>query len=116
LAYRKRLIELAALAPSDRVVHENFLVYFEILAYGATQGGSLSHSNCQALLRDQEFTKVIWGAAVARPLNLRTVGSLRERIESLKQILDSKIETFNLPAWFQTMDDKYFASMVENKE
>jgi hypothetical protein len=116
LAYRKRLIELAALAPSDKVIHENFLVYFEILAYGATQGGSLSHSNCQTLLRDQEFTKVIWGAAVARPLNLRTVGSLRERIESLKQILDSKIETFNLPAWLQTMDDKYFASTVENKE
>jgi hypothetical protein len=114
--YRKNVIALAALAPTDKIVHENFLVYFEILAYGATQGGSLSYSDCQALLRDQEFTKLIWEAAVARPLNLRTVGSLRERIESLKQILDSEIETFNLPAWFQTMNDKYFSSKVENKK
>ncbi|MEX0802879.1 MAG: P-loop NTPase fold protein [Candidatus Binatia bacterium] len=114
--YRKNVIELAALAPTDKVVHENFLVYFEILAYGATQGGSLSYSNCQALLRDQEFTKMIWEAAVARPLNLRTVGSLRERIESLKQILGSKIESFSLPAWFQAMDDKYFGSKLENKK
>jgi len=117
LEYRKRFVELAARASTDKAIHDNCLVYFQMLAYGATQGdGSLSYSDCQALLRDQEFTKVIWNAAVARPLNLRTVGSLRERIKSLKQIVGSDIELFCLPAWLQTMEDKYFGSEGENKK
>ena len=116
LEYRKRMIELAAKAPTDKVVHENFLTYFQMLTYGATQGeGSFSYSDCQALLRDQGFSIAIWEAAVARPLNLRTVGSLRERIESLKRTFGSEIALFRLPAWFQAMEDKYFDSMVENK-
>jgi len=117
LEYRKRLVELAARASMDKAIHDNFLVYFQMLTYGATQGdGSFSYSDCQALLRDHEFTKVTWDAAVARPLNLRTVGSLRERIESLKQILGSEINLFSLPAWFKTMEDKYFGPEVDNKK
>lgn len=111
LEYRKRLIEIAAQASTNSVVHENFLTYFQMLTYGATKGeASFSYSNCQALFRDQLFTKVIWDAAVARPLNLRIVGSLRERIESLKEILGADIELFVSPAWLQIMEEKYFGS------
>jgi hypothetical protein len=115
LEYRQRLIDLATHATTDKVVHENFLTYFQMLGHGATQGGSLSYSDCQALLRDHAFTKVIWTAAVARPLNLRTVGSLRKQIESLKQILDLEKDVFTLPAWFRDMEEKYFTSEVDNK-
>ncbi len=111
--YRKRLIELAAHASTEKVIHGNCLVYFQILVYGATSvEGSISHNDCQTLLKEKEFTRIIWDAAVAQPLNLRTVGSLRERIEPLKEILGSGVELFPSPAWLQAMEETYFSSVI----
>jgi hypothetical protein len=100
VAVRSRLAALAARAAEEPVVHENFLSYLRMLRFGALQpGGSLATGHCRTLLADVEFTTMLWSAAVARPLNLRTVGALRENREEMIQQLGIPPDVFSRPRW-----------------
>ncbi|HTC23663.1 MAG TPA: P-loop NTPase fold protein, partial [Gemmatimonadales bacterium] len=101
-AMRERLAETAARAAQDPVVHGNFLSYLRMLRFGALQGGGpFSSDNCRTLLGDRGFTAMLWSAAVARPLNLRTVGTLRENREEMIERLGLPREAFSLPKWLE---------------
>ena len=97
---RARLATLAKDAAENAVVHDNFLSYLRMLRFGALQaGGPFSTQECRRLLADRAFTSMLWSAAVARPLNLRTVGTLRENREQMIEQLGIPPDAFKRPNW-----------------
>ncbi len=84
--YRRVINELATEARENEVISSNFLTYFQMLAAGATQGGSLEVSNCRELLQDDAFAELIWDAATSSRLNLRMIGSLRSLEDEMIKI------------------------------
>lgn len=101
-AMRARLAEAAARTAVDPVAHGNFLSYLRLLRFGALQpGGPFCMDHCRTLLADREFTALLWSAAVARPLNLRTVGALRENREEMIQKLGIPRDAFSRPKWLE---------------
>jgi hypothetical protein len=99
---RARLAEAAARTAVDPVAHGNFLSYLRLLRFGALQpGGPFCMDHCRTLLADREFTALLWSAAVARPLNLRTVGALRENREEMIQKLGIPRDAFSRPKWLE---------------
>jgi hypothetical protein len=107
--YRDQLRAIAARAPHDEVVHQNFLTYLRMLAYGALGGATtFSRSSCRTLFADSDFTRLIWNAAVAQPLNLRTAGSLlKERTQIISELRVPE-DILQLPKWLQRMQNEYF--------
>ena len=97
---RVQLAALANAAADNTVVHDNFLSYLRMLRSGALQaGGPFSVDGCRRLLADRAFTSMLWSAAVARPLNLRTVGTLRENREQMIEQLGIPRSAFKRPNW-----------------
>jgi KAP-like P-loop domain-containing protein len=97
---RAQLAALASDAAHNAVVHDNFLSYLRVLRSGALQaGGPFSVEGCRRLLADRAFTSMLWSAAVARPLNLRTVGTLRENREQMIEQLGIPRGAFKRPNW-----------------
>jgi hypothetical protein len=97
---RAQLAALANDAADNTVVHDNFLSYLRLLRSGALQaGGPFSVEGCRRLLADRAFTSMLWSAAVARPLNLRTVGTLRENREQIIEQLGIPRSAFKRPNW-----------------
>jgi hypothetical protein len=76
-AVRAMLMQTAARASTLAVVQENFYEYLRNLLSGAYDAGSaLAATDCRTLLHDEEFLAMIWRAATARSLALRSIGSL----------------------------------------
>ncbi len=97
---RAHLAALANEAGKNAVVHDNFLSYLRMLRYGALQAdGLFSAQECRRLLTDRGFTSMLWSAAVSRPLNLRTVGTLRENREQIIEQLGLPRSVFECPTW-----------------
>ena len=97
---RAHLAALAGTAARNAVVHDNFLSYLRMLRFGALQQeGPFSAPECRRLLADHAFTSMLWGAAVSRPLNLRTVGTLRENREQIIEQLGIPRSAFQRPNW-----------------
>ncbi len=97
---RAHLAALANAAAENAVVHDNFLSYLRMLRFGALQAdGPFSAQECRSLLADRAFTSMLWSAAVARPLNLRTVGTLRENREEMIEQLGIPRSAFKRPNW-----------------
>ena len=97
---RAHLTTLANAAAENAVVHDNFLAYLRMLRFGALQAdGPFSVQACRRLLADRAFTSMLWSAAVARPLNLRTVGTLRENREQMIEQLGIPRSAFKRPNW-----------------
>ena len=97
---RAHLTALAHDAAGNAIVHDNFLAYLRVLRFGALQAdGPFSVQACRRLLADRGFTSMLWSAAVARPLNLRTVGALRENREQLIEQLGIPRSAFERPNW-----------------
>jgi hypothetical protein len=97
---RAHLAALANDAAENAVVHDNFLAYLRMLRFGALQAdGPFVVDECRRLLSDGAFTSMLWSAAVARPLNLRTVGTLRENREQMIEQLGIPRSAFKRPNW-----------------
>lgn len=97
---RAHLAALANDAAENAVVHDNFLAYLRMLRFGALQAdGPFVVEECRRLLSDRAFTSMLWSAAVARPLNLRTVGTLRENREQMIEQLGIPRSAFKRPNW-----------------
>ncbi len=112
---RRRLFGLARKARSNQVIHKNFLTYLRMLTHGAFEGGSFSVSECRQLLQDGTLVKQLWKAAVARPLNPRTAGTLRQHRRLLLQMGRTESE-LPLPRWWKRLEKSFFeASMRENQ-
>lgn len=99
-----RLRSIAETAPRSATVQKNFLTFFRQLAYGATDGGSFSSSDCQRLLANEELVRIMWNAAVAQPLNPRVAGSLRERRMRLAPTIVTP-DAMQLPEWWLTFEE-----------
>jgi len=76
-AARSALEKVAAKADDSSAAPSNFLLYFQMLVAGAFEGGlNISSQDSQRLLKDDALLRVVWRGMTARPLSLRTVGSL----------------------------------------
>jgi hypothetical protein len=81
--FRTKLKVLAAAARTNGAAHANMLRYCDMLLYGATHAGSFNVLDCQALAKDASLMRIVFSGAIARPLNVRTVGSLRAYIQEI---------------------------------
>ncbi|MCU0650548.1 MAG: hypothetical protein MUF00_21350, partial [Gemmatimonadaceae bacterium] len=109
---RTRLLGIARRAIKDDVLRENVAAYFGRLTYGAFGGGfgtrsSLSWHDCKRLLSDHVLVAALWRAVVARPLNPRSAGSLRETRRHLLAIQVPEAD-LRLPAWFRALERSGF--------
>lgn len=106
--YRARLIGVAERASTDSAVHKNFLTYFRMLAFGATDpSSSFSATDCRELLRDEALTKTLWQASLSRPLNRRTVGSLRQARQKLIEQLGLSPDAFPTTKWWDEVEQTF---------
>lgn len=110
-ATRRRLFAVARQARHNKDVHKNLLTYLRMLGYGAFEGGSFSTADCRALLQDGEFVKALWRAAMTRPLNPRTAGTLRGYRKLLLQMGLTE-EDLPLPAWWLRLERDFFAPIT----
>jgi len=102
--FRTQLEGIAQQASHDTVVHQNFLTYFRMLAHGALDASSFQMGLCRELLQNSDFTKLIWTAAIARPLNRRTVGDLRRFRNKLISTLELTEEVFPTNKSWETLE------------
>jgi hypothetical protein len=106
-ATRRRLLAVACQARRNTIIHRNFLTYLRMLGHGAFEGGSFSMRHCRELLEERAFVRPLWKAAVARPLNPRTAGTLRGYRNLLLQL--GRTETdLPLPAWWRRLEGSFF--------
>jgi hypothetical protein len=90
----------------EQVVQRNFRTYFRMLTYAAfEQGGSFPIRDSRTILQNAEFVTCVWRAAVAKPLNPRTMGSLRD---DRRNVVASGIPeaALPLPMWWKTLEDQ----------
>jgi hypothetical protein len=74
---RALLAKVASRASTDAAVQENCYAYLGSLLGGAFEAGSgLVATDCLELLQDESLLSMLWRAATARPLALRSIGSL----------------------------------------
>jgi KAP family P-loop domain len=111
---RRRLIRLLNQAPQRKIVQSNAYTYLRMLLYGALKGGSFSMSDCRELLKDSAFVKRLWKAAVSRPLNPRTAGSLRANREQMLE-MGLREETLPLPRWWRRLERTFFVAPPESE-
>jgi len=112
---RKKLIEISKKAQYDDEVQINFLTYFQMLCHGAYgERGSFPREQCRNLLKDEELLKMIWDAAVARPLNPRIAGSLYRYRQSL---IEDGIEEHLMatPSWWNRLGEIGFFNYGEEQ-
>jgi len=113
-ANRRRLFAVARQARNNLVVHKNCLTYLRMLGHGAFEGGSFSVNECRALLEDSDFIRPLWRAALARPLNPRTAGTLRGyRRLLLKAGVGEK--DLSLPGWWKRLERDFFAQSPDTE-
>jgi hypothetical protein len=79
---------IAGRAKDDIEVQKNFIEVLTLfLFYAVEHSGWVSPEEVRPLILKKEFFSIIWDAAVARPLNRRTVGSLEGNLDRLKAII-----------------------------
>ncbi len=103
----RSFLDIAATAGQDPLVHANFLTLFRQLAYGATTGGSYSRDECQKIVQLAPVINAIWNAAVARPLNPRVAGSLREQRAAIAPGITPEAN-LPLPTWWKKLEEMGF--------
>jgi len=103
----EQLRHVAADAANETQVQKNFLTFFRQLAYGAIEGGSFSVQDSRELLQNGELLQLIWEAAVKRPLNPRTAGSLRRHRATLGESLVS-LDRMPVPEWWRQLEESGF--------
>lgn len=106
-AARRRLFAVARQARDNKIIHKNFLTYLRMLGHGSFEGGSFPTSECRTLLQDTAFAKPVWKAAVARPLNPRTAGTLRGYRMLLLQMGQTE-KDLPLPRWWRRLERSFF--------
>jgi hypothetical protein len=110
LANRAALYEIAGAAPDDEAVQLNFLAYFSTLLYVCANGSSvIEQEGCKELLSNEEFSVTVWRAAVSRPLNLRTVGSLLDDLSKARKVMGNSLDYLDEPNWYIEMKAEHFA-------
>ena len=102
--FRQELFKLGKSAKKNNRVQKNFLDYFSMLADSAVKGDQGS----ARLLKDLEFSAKVWQSAVAKPLNKRTMGSLRERFGQLSQRFQLSSDKFPKPDWWKRREPEWF--------
>lgn len=106
---RHRLRAIASRAESDESIHENFFTYLRMLCYGAFDfAGSFSPTGCEELLKDSDLLGIVWAAAVARPFNWRSAGSLRDNRDKILG-MGVSASVVPLPPWWQPLEETFFA-------
>lgn len=100
---RSRIVALGKQAGNNEVIQKNFLEFFTMLAYGATEATGSFPSECAEVFQDGAYIRMIWRAATAQPLNIRNVGSLLERRKKLMKELQVPRSFFPERRWWKKM-------------
>lgn len=98
-------ISLANAASDDAAIQENFVVLLRMIGYGAIEApDNFSMADCQMLVRDERIMSVIWRAAVVRPLNPRTAGSIAAQQQKMR---DAGFELLGMdkPDWWLRLEE-----------
>jgi hypothetical protein len=105
---RGKLAEIAIKAQDNAHIQVNYLTYFSMACHGAfDQAASFLQSDCRELLNDSKLVKMVWDAAVARPLNPRMAGSLRQdRQKLIKEGISE--DTLDIPEWWKRLEEVGF--------
>lgn len=102
---RAQLMATSRRAVDDIQIQRNFMLYLQMLFYGATEGESFGRDNCRRLLRDRELVRSVWHAAVATPLNPRVAGSLKRSLEGVQSLGVMELRDRDFPAWWAAMEN-----------
>lgn len=108
-AAKRQLLDCAAEAQASAVVQQNFLTFFRQLVHGSTEPGNFGTIECREILSDRELLSAIWSAAVARPLNPRLAGSLREERARAARVIATAADLPE-PEWWRALEKARFFS------
>ena len=113
--FRQELLTLASKAPQNITIQKNFLNYLSQLIFAATeQSSSFDLQSSRSILRDYDFIKSIWMAAVTRRLNRRVMGSLKNDRQRLIAEFQFTEDCLPVPAWWVNMEKEELCEIEEN--
>src|SRR5262249_49647722 len=100
---RKKMIGLLGQANVNTTVHGNVIELIYIISQAANVGGAgipYVADRLKKLLADKEVSGAIWKAATARPVQYRSLGSMREIRQQFIKICGSA-EHLPFPKWLE---------------
>lgn len=105
---RARLRALARRAINEPKLQQNFYTYLRMLADSAFgDSGPFNRSEAQTLLANGTFIRMVWSAAVSRPLNAPMVGTLRD-YRTVMLTSGTKPQDVPLPRWWKRLERSFF--------
>jgi hypothetical protein len=104
------LASLAEEASSNADVHRNFLIYLRLLLSAAVENeGELSAADSRTLIADTPFLTMLWNAALAQPMNPRTLGTLAHHRKKLIAS-GTPASAMSYPAWVINGDYEFYTA------
>jgi hypothetical protein len=100
---RTKMIELLGQAHVNTTVHGNAVELIQIISQAANEGGvgiPYVADKLKKLLADKEISGAIWKAATARPLQYRSLSSMREIRQQFVKICGSA-DHLPVPEWLE---------------
>ncbi len=99
-----QLKSLAQEAKQDLVIQNNFYELATTMFYAATDHlNGTDRDKVVELLVKKDFIHIVWPAAVARPMNLRTVGSLEEQKNKIINNILKDDKALPIPTWYKQL-------------